>query len=174
MPFTTSQIDQLIDAFPFPSRDEWIYQAYQFEYTTGIDASTVFADFLFAAGEALKQAQYLLEEPDSVLLNNPAQVSGQIRPAANAIELLESASDVRKFVVGLILVNTGGAASQCTIYHVKNGGTASDINIIKTPNLLASPNGVVPIDMQLVLNPGESIRVRSVQATVTFSAYIIP
>lgn len=172
MALSPAQLATLIDANPFLASSEWEQISAQIELQTGLGSSDHFAILSSTATLSLGWLQYIFDEPDEVLSNMAYRLSGQVRPAANTIVLIETAVGSRLLAAGLLCVNTGAQADVLTVYHTKAGVAADDLSIVDQYNLAGSPTGRVQIPLEIPLQPLESLYVRSQAGTTSISSYV--
>jgi hypothetical protein len=177
MALTDQQRAQLIDAQPFIASAEWDRLDAAMAQVSGAETDAYFSTLLTAAGKSLGWLQYILEEPDALMFSPSSRLSGQIRPAANAITQLEAvaANGTRLLCRGIYLVNTGATADQVTLFHLPAGvavGSAGNQHIIRQFNLPASPDGTLPVYLDLPLQPGQTLALRSTQGATSASSYV--
>lgn len=166
------QIQQLVDAFPYASIDDWIFADRSIAEATGTSTDQFFSQLLEQANTSSSVLQYLLEEPDAALFNVSTRISGQIRPVANTYTDLEVAVGVRTIVASVSVVNTAPENDTVRLCHVKTGGAAGDENVVFEGAVPGTPAGQLGITLNLPLQAGEKLSTRSVNGTCTLNSYV--
>lgn len=172
MSLSASQLQQLIDAFPYASTDDWVFADRSIAEATGLATDAFFAQLLEQANTSSRVLQYLLEEPDAALFNVSTRISGQIRPLANTYTDLEIAVAVRTIVASVSVVNTAPENDTVRLCHVKTGGVAGDENVVFEGAVPGTPSGQLGITLNLPLQAGEKLSTRSVNGTSTLNSYV--
>jgi hypothetical protein len=173
MALTNVQLEELRIANPF--FDEEAYKLMDFEITSKVNLTTeeVYVKLLEFVTTSLGVLQYILEEPDEVLLNVYPFRSGGVVAGSTPV-VLEEATTSSKTVQAVIVTNYQGSPQGIAIYHVLNGTPAPDFSadaIIWLPEPMI-PVGTTPIKLNLMLRPGDQLRVLSTKGSCAFVAYI--
>lgn len=175
MALSVAQLAQLRTANPFLSDEDFKYADFYITDSTGLVTADIFAKLLEYTTTSLGVLQYLLEEPDEVLLNVYPFKSGTATPAANTITDLETATTSSKVVTGVMVSNLGAATCGISLYHLV-GGVASanpeSDTIIFIP-AGSFPIGTTPVRLRFALRPGDKLRCKSTNATTSFVSYIV-
>jgi hypothetical protein len=171
---TESQISQLEVANPFLGRDWFIFADNEVRSQVGLSTDEIFSKLLEFTNTSLGVLQYLLEEPDEVLLQMYPFKSGAIAPLPNVSTLLEKADSSSKVVAGVTVTNYLGAPQGIALYHVVDGVPstpfdADAIIFIPSPGI---PVGTTPIKLNFALRPGDELRALSTGGSCNFVAYI--